>query len=177
MNIPARFEAKIVRVPFCGCWIWTGSGERYGYVWVNGKCERAHRAVFKLAGHFLTDEQHMLHRCDIGFCVNPDHLFVGTHADNMADMASKGRSRAPSGANHWTRINTEKARLVARKNIARAHGSGVANNNAKASPEVAAQIRAANAAMPHVAMSDLGRQFGLGREQTRKIVKEIAWKS
>lgn len=177
MNLPPHIEAKIVRVPFCGCWIWTGSGDRYGVAWYEGRRIRAHHLLFRLAGNTIPAGMEVMHACDIGLCVNPAHLSVGTHADNMADMVRKGRSRAPSGERHWSRSDPERARLVARTNIKRSHYSGERNSNAKVTAEVSARIRAAYAANPSASMTQLGRSFGLGREQTRKIVKGIAWKS
>lgn len=177
MNLPPRIEAKIARVPFCGCWIWTGSGDRYGVTCFNGKRMLAHHLLFRLAGNSIPAGMEVMHSCDTGLCVNPSHLSIGTHADNMADMVRKGRSRAPAGEKHWSRSDPERARLVARANIKRSHHSGERNSNAKITTEVAARIRAAHAANPSASMSQLGRSFGLGREQTRKIVKGIAWNS
>jgi hypothetical protein len=177
MKLPARIESKIQRVPFCGCWLWMGSGGRYGYVWFEGKLRRAHSVVFELSGGSVPEGQELMHTCDIGLCVNPDHLVAGTHQENMTDMVRKGRSRSLSGPDHWSHRNPEKARAIARENIVRTHHSGALNNNAKATPEVVARIRSAHSASPSTSMADLGRLFGLGREQTRKIVKGIVWNS
>lgn len=67
--------------------------------------------------------------------------------------------------------------MVAIANISRSHHKGERNNNAKVTTEVVARIRAAYAANPSVSMAQLGQSFGLGREQTRKIIKEIVWAS
>lgn len=177
MNLPERIEEKIVRIPFCGCWIWTGAAGRYGQLWDGGKVARAHRVVFKLSGRHLPADKELLHTCDIGVCVNPNHLVIGTHLENMADMVGKGRGRAPTGDTHWTRSDRVRAREIGRRNIVRAHGSGEANNNAKVTQAIADQIRITFAAHPQMSMAQLGERFGIGREQTRKIVKGIAWKS
>ena len=177
LNLPARLEAKIVRIPVSGCWIWIGSASRYGHTHVYGKPALAHRAIFEMAGNVIPDGMELMHSCDIGVCVNPAHLSVGTHQQNMTDMVNKGRARAPRGPAHWTKTDLERARQIARNNIVKTHGFGVANNNAKASPAIAEAIRSAHAADPKQTMKALGRAFGLGREQTRKIVKGIVWKS
>lgn len=178
MDIPARIEQKIDRVPLCGCWIWTGahtSGGRYGSAYFGGRVMPAHRAVWEIVNGAIPDGMELLHKCDVGLCVNPSHLMVGTHAENMADMVAKGRQRSIAGDNHWTRRDKDKAVAVAKANITNSHGSGEENNNAKITLEIANKIRSAYSSNPYLAMTELGAMFGLKREQTRKIVKGLAW--
>ena len=56
--------------------------------------------AFKAANGSIPEGAHILHRCDTPLCVNPAHLFAGSHLDNMRDMCSKGRQRAPTGERH-----------------------------------------------------------------------------
>jgi hypothetical protein len=71
----------------------------YGELMMRGKEVRAHRAAWSFENGPIPPGMHVLHRCDNPKCVRPDHLFLGTNADNMADKTRKGRT--PSGANHW----------------------------------------------------------------------------
>jgi len=99
-----RFWAKVdVRGPD-ECWLWTGSTIRSGYGMVNvkRKSKLAHRVSWELQNGPIPDGGGwhgtcVLHRCDVRNCVNPAHLFLGTHRDNMLDMGAKGRGRQPRG--------------------------------------------------------------------------------
>jgi hypothetical protein len=97
-TVKERLLRGCVPEPNTGCWLWTRTQHRQGYgsLWVSGAMQYAHRVAFC---EFLGDPGtlNVLHRCDVPACINPDHLFLGTHADNMQDMVRKGRSR-PSGA-------------------------------------------------------------------------------
>lgn len=96
-----RFEAKYIPEPNSGCWIWTGAPQRtrgrYGSFNYFGKPTPAHRVSWLLYRGEIPLGLYVLHRCDNGFCVNPDHLFLGTQQDNMDDMTKKGRWNSYAG--------------------------------------------------------------------------------
>lgn len=92
--IERRFWAKVEDDPGSGCWIWTGAQNNrqgYGAVRIGKQRYLAHRAAFTIAFGSPGPDDLVLHRCDNPRCVNPDHLFVGTQADNVHDMIVKGR--------------------------------------------------------------------------------------
>lgn len=82
--------------PFGGCWLWSRATttKGRGQVWINGAVRRASRVFYERFVGPIHSDLHVLHKCDVPQCVNPAHLFLGTHADNMADMVQKGRSLA-----------------------------------------------------------------------------------
>lgn len=90
-----RFWSKVRRGR--GCWVWMGRRDKDGY----GLSEqfgqvRAHRAAYVSKHGSIPDGMCVLHRCDNPPCVRPDHLWVGTQADNVRDAARKGRMRNSS---------------------------------------------------------------------------------
>lgn len=85
-----RFWKYVAPEPNTGCWLWTGSLLNYGYG-AFSPGGRAHRFAYSAFKGPIPEGVFVLHRCDVPSCVNPDHLFLGTRADNVADMMQKGR--------------------------------------------------------------------------------------
>lgn len=149
----ARFWAKVDKVngpvhPLHGqCWVWTAATQRGGYGgFFNGKkWSAAHRVSLAFSGVAVSDGHHVLHRCDNPPCVNPAHLFLGTHADNMRDMCQKGR--------HGERYNL-----------------GSANAKAKLAESQVAEIRVSSARS-----AVLAEKFGVHRSTIHRIRTGRDW--
>jgi len=94
-SIVDRFEEKFTPEPNSGCWLWEASRNHKGYG--NFRMTHiylAHRASYALYKGAIPEGLCVLHKCDVPACVNPDHLFLGTHLDNAVDRMEKGRSQA-----------------------------------------------------------------------------------
>jgi hypothetical protein len=89
----ARFMAKVEASEAGGCheWLGTRHSNGYGQMRINGVIEYAHRLAWMLVKGAIPFGLYVLHRCDNRRCVNAEHMFLGTQADNVADRMSKGR--------------------------------------------------------------------------------------
>lgn len=134
-----------------GCWLWQGTrGVRgYGVMWRQNQAFKAHRISWAIHHGEIPHGNLVLHRCDVTSCIHPEHLFLGTNADNTHDMISKGRARltiSARGQEHGF------ARLV--------------------EDEVREIRRRAALGEPHAALS---REFGIGQSSISRIVSRKRW--
>lgn len=96
--VEERFWEKVDRRGPLECWNWTGCKDKLGYGFLNignHKIERAYRVSYEMHIRPIPDGKSVCHSCDNPSCVNPAHLFVGTHTENLADMRAKGRDSKP----------------------------------------------------------------------------------
>ena len=91
------------------CWLWRGARNKsgYGIFWniAAKRRERAHRVAWELTNGPIPRGRNACHRCDNPPCVRPDHLFIGSHADNAKDMWGKGRARHFTGRPQGGELN------------------------------------------------------------------------
>jgi len=94
-SVKDRFLDKISIEPNSGCWLWTAGADEHGYGQMNADAEgfprAAHRIAWILFRGPIPDGICVCHQHDDPWCVNPDHLFLGTQKDNMDDKMRKGR--------------------------------------------------------------------------------------
>jgi len=162
-TIEERFWPKVEKSD--GCWLWRGGKGPRGYGWIslgrkNDGGESAHRVSWRLHFGEIPDGMFVCHRCDVRRCVNPTHLFLGTHEDNMRDMREKGR--APSGDRHGRRINPACVPV------------GEAVGTAKLSDASVAEILATYFA-GGASTVDLAARYGVAATTVQKIVRGEQW--
>lgn len=156
MARPPRGEAefwKLTRRVKSGCLVWKG------VLWTSGrarwKSENAARAAFRYAIGPIPEGMLVCHHCDNILCVEPKHLFLGTHQDNIDDMFKKGRQnppagdrngsrkypeRLPSGDQHWTKLNPERVPRGVFSGPGKRCANGVLPYNAKLTREQVQEV-------------------------------------
>ena len=87
-----RFWSKVIKSDSCWIWVACRDDRGYGRIAHKGKNKSAHRMSWEMHKGDIADGLCVCHHCDNPICVNPDHLFLGTHTDNMQDMSIKKRS-------------------------------------------------------------------------------------
>jgi len=133
-----------------GCWLWSARIDRYGYgkVRARGTSRLAHREAYEaIHGPGSANGLAVRHKCDVRACVNPDHLLLGTNADNSRDMVERDRQ-----------------------------AKGVANGNAKLTEDDVMTIRAeyVRRSSTHGLVA-LARRFGVHHTLIGFIVRRVSW--
>jgi len=115
MTLRARLLSKTAIDEVTGCWNWTASKRNgYGLIRVAGCSVSVHRLSYELHRGPILSQMVVCHRCDNRACVNPEHLFLGTQADNIADRDAKGRQPRVQGMAHGSAKLTDNDVLAIR---------------------------------------------------------------
>lgn len=167
MKITERIDAitdervrKKIRISSSGCFEYMGAITSAGYGCVRRKKKslQAHRYVWELVNGTIPDGLHMLHKCDNKKCVNPDHLFLGTHLDNMRDAISKGRHNS-SGLKlgYWGQIPPK------------GEDSGMAKLSNSDVDKIKVMVSG-----DHIKQKDVALLFHVSRAQVSRIVNNLS---
>tara|TARA_Y100000310_G_C20681727_1_gene816384 strand:+ start:1407 stop:1976 length:570 start_codon:yes stop_codon:yes gene_type:complete len=122
-KIVERFLLKINKDTDTGCWLWTGwrSQENYGGFYCmyegKGKIYPAHRFSYMIHNNGIPDGLQILHKCNNKPCVNPEHLYAGTHLDNMKDLRDAGTLKGKNNPNYGVKCTEEKRRKLSKASI------------------------------------------------------------
>jgi hypothetical protein len=146
---------RSIPVPETGCWLWLGAekGNGYGNVRNGQRNMTAHRASYIRAVGPVPEGADVCHKCDTRLCINPDHLFIGSRADNMQDAKQKGR--VSRGLKHSLTVRGEKA------------------GRAKLTREQVQAIRRAASTLP---IAEIAALTGVTADNVRRIVRRETWK-
>jgi hypothetical protein len=145
-----RFEKYVQKDPVSGCWNWIGScyGKGYGHFGIRGKIYPAHRIAYIWYVGTVPNGLFVLHECDNPPCVNPDHLFLGTHQNNVDDKCSKG---------------------------CESHLYGVQNSSCKLTNQQVQEIRQ-RYSTEFITQTDLAREYRVSITTINWIVHNKTWK-
>ena len=115
MNMTDRFLSHVSPEPNSGCWIWTAAHWRTGYgrfAKTHDESVCAHRMSYQLFCAEIPEGKCVCHKCDNQSCVNPDHLFIGSHQDNVNDKVSKNRQAKGSKIRTLALTKNEAAAII-----------------------------------------------------------------
>lgn len=176
-----RFWSKIIKGTEPECWIWTGTKNKpgYGSMRIGNGMFRANRIVMALSGFYLTPETQVMHDSPNGdnpSCVNPSHLKIGTHLENMQDRERKGRGVVPRGDNHHFRKNPSLApRGIRNGKYTKPERTprGERAGKAKLTTEKVIEMRIRHAAGE--TYSSLGRAFGISKVNANRAINRKTW--
>lgn len=155
--------------------MWTAGvfqGKGYGQFNVGGHPVGAHRISWEIHHGAIPTGVFVLHRCDVPGCVNPEHLFLGTHQDNMTDKVRKNRQargialahrQMPAGDDHYSRQTPER--------LAR----GERHGQSRVTAEDVVSIR--HRASEGESLVSIARTFGVTYQAIGRIVRREVWKS
>lgn len=149
-----RFWNKVAVGGPDDCWEWTGSvrtrinkdGKSYGRIRSGDRTLHAHRESYRLRWGDPPDDKLVLHTCDNPACVNPNHLYLGTPADNVRDMYERKRAR---------------------------HERGTDRYNAKLNPDKVREIRRLRAEGMYT--TDIAKKFGINGGTVSRIIRRLRW--
>lgn len=152
-----RFWSNIRKTD--SCWIWEGGTTQSGYgrIKIEDKSIRVHRLMYELKIGMIPEGLFVCHHCDNPCCVNPDHLFAGTHTDNMHDMLRKGRGIYPKGK----RKPDDPRR-------------GDTHSRSKLTRDKVDEIRLLFSS-GNYNKSELGRMFGVTNANIGCIIRRVTW--
>lgn len=159
MNELGRFWSRVnkrgpVHPTLGRCWVWTGklTPKGYGQIVTHGRGNRPHRYSYEIHVGVIPTGLFVLHKCDNPSCVNPKHLFVGTHQDNQADKTEKGR-QAKGSKNGWAVLTeVQVANIRRRYKLKRGYHD------------------------PVNGQGGLAREFGVTQANISIIVRQEGWK-
>ena len=144
-----NFWKKVDKKDNSSCWIWIGAhcNHGYGQMRINNKMKMAHRISWIIHFGNIPEGLEVCHKCDNPECVNPSHLFLGTHQDNMDDRKSKGRNKSLQGEmNGASKLKNSQILSIRKK-----YSTG------------------------EYSLRDLGREYHVGFEAIRRVVKHISF--
>lgn len=147
------------------CLMWPRATDEHGRgrIWHDGKLMLAHRWAWEQMREPIPADKLLCHHCDNPGCINPHHLYIGTHADNMRDMKERGRTTA-------ARYPALARELGRRRGSANVHTRGEGNPKAKLTREQAMAIRSDGRPTKAVAAT-----YGVDRTTVQRIRRGALW--
>jgi hypothetical protein len=175
ITIDEWFWQQVDKSGDCWNWTYTKDPDGYGVFTFASKNYRAHRYSFEAAFGWILKGFVVDHHCDNPSCVRPDHLWLGTVADNNADRAAKGRSA--TGSRNGAVIHRDKIAigvLRARREKPEVFVRGERCHLAKLNADQVREIRALYA-KGGIKQSTIAEQFGVTQVQVSSIIRRASW--